>query len=169
MPEHVCTVLGGAQGCPLCFRDGCHGQGCWRTFEVLAAQSKLLAAELLRDNLPRDAINPSAYFMSMMTKVMSGSHNMPISTPSIKDDQCLSALPGAIYMPRLNELQDSPPDDRRQPQHGKKVPIIHINAAVTCNGNTPHQKLAPRWRCAAHARITGFFGVGVHHLLRTKC
>ena len=111
MLHHLCRVAGGSQGCPLCFRDANHGQGCWRTFEGLEAQSKLLAAERLQDNIPRDTINPSAYFMSMMTKVMSGGHNMPISTPSIKeiiDDPCFSALPGTIHMFRLNELQDSP-------------------------------------------------------------
>ena len=156
MLHQVCRGVGGSESWTLCFRDGCHGQGCWRTFEALEAQSKLLAAELLQDNLPRDAINPSAYFMSMMTKVMSGGRNMPISTPSIKDDPCLSALPGTIYMPRLNKLQGSPPNDRRQPQHGKKVLPIQINAAVNCNGSNPHCRLAQRWRRAAHAQITGF-------------
>ena len=157
MLHHLCRVAGGSQGCPLCFRDANHGQGCWRTFEGLEAQSTLLAAERLQDNIPRDTINPSAYFMSMMTKVMSGGHNMPISTPSIKDDPCFSALPGTIHMFRLNELQDSPPNDRRQPQYGKKVLPIQTHAAVNCNGNNPHCRLAQRWRCAAHARITGFF------------
>ena len=111
----------------------CYGQGCWRSFEGLEGQSKLLAAEHLRYSMPMDVINPSAYFMSIITKVARGSSRaVPLSTPSIMDDLHLPAQLGMIYRPRPDEPQRSPLNGRGQAQHGRKVPFVQ-NAADMCN------------------------------------
>ena len=134
---------GRGTGVSSVLQDFCHGQGCWRTFEGLEAQKKLLAAQHLQDSMPMDAMNPSAFFFSICSWGIRVCCEAPISTPSNKDDLSLSAPPRIIYRPRPDEPKRSLLNGQ-QLKHSVKV-AFH-----------PHQ-------CGRHCRLT--LHASLHHSL----